>query len=157
MLLRCLNCTGHCVCHAELHVVHNVCRICQLKNVFLNGDLWLNLIHIQNKTCSTGQSGHKWRCSKEESVNSHWTCFTFQFKEINGECHFIGFCTICNLFEIYCLKLFSTNDWPLSDTPGVLQVSAHHWVSLLLVYAIVKFYDKIYIISNNGYTLRCCG
>ena len=67
------------------------------------------------------------------------------------------FCTICSLLEICYLKTFSTIDWPSSDTPGVLQVSAHHWVSPLLVYAIVNFYDKMYIVSNNVYTLRCCG
>jgi hypothetical protein len=28
MLLRSLDRTGHCVCHAELHLVHDVCLIC---------------------------------------------------------------------------------------------------------------------------------
>jgi hypothetical protein len=66
------------------------------------------------------------------------------------------FCTICSQFEIYCLKMFSTIDWTLCDTPGLLQVSAHHWISLIQLYAFVNFYDESYIISNNVYKLRCC-
>ena len=70
-------------------------------------------------------------------------------------------CIMCNLFESYYLLIYWKHLVPLTYlwliTPDVLQVSAHHCVSLLLVYAIVNFCDKIYILSNNGYTLRCCG